>query len=196
MFYAAPFICHMILLDILLSFFQLSVSCISFAGDVLVQQSSTEYHASSMMEIETNHEDADKINCGSPIVISCTELPQIENAKEGDGSSLDQDAPSSVDKEASKVVSVVADPEITKAASEGKSFTFDVPSSTDFSSVEASKKWLPFPSVDGLKSSLVSAVVFWFMFASDIFFPEKCTLMFMKKIAVVEGCMILLNLIF
>ncbi|KAK4744613.1 hypothetical protein SAY87_010925 [Trapa incisa] len=124
------------------------------SGVVLMKNSSAEFHAALVMEVENNHEDADKINCGSPIVISCAELPQIENAR-GDGSSLELDAPSSVDKEASKVISV-ADPEITKMASEGKSFTFDVPSSVDLSNVEASKKWLPFPTLDGSKGSLVS----------------------------------------
>lgn len=160
-FYAASFIYHIILLDTLLSLFLLSDCYLSFAGDVSEKPShSTEHHATSLGEVENNHDDTDKINCGSPIVISCTEVPHIENAKEGEKGSLDQDAPSSnVDKEAPKVVPVV-DSEITKTTNEGKSFTFDVPSSTGVFEVEASKKWLPFSSVDGSKDSSVSAFFF------------------------------------
>ncbi|KAK4770373.1 hypothetical protein SAY87_030905 [Trapa incisa] len=126
------------------------------SGDLLLKHSSTECHATSVMEVENNHEDAENINRGSPIAISCAELPQNENARGGDGSSLDRDTSSSLNKEPPKVISVVADPEITKTVSEGKTFTFDIPSSADLSDVEASKKWLPFPTVDGSEGALAS----------------------------------------
>ncbi|XP_010264342.1 PREDICTED: uncharacterized protein LOC104602374 isoform X2 [Nelumbo nucifera] len=95
--------------------------------------------------------DSEERNCGSPTVISSTEVPQNEKEKgKGGNGSLDQNSPVSdhMDGQGNKVEPCTDDIKGNSATEDDRSFTFEVSAQeVDLSDRETDRGWRPFPSV-------------------------------------------------
>ncbi|XP_077235410.1 G2484-1 protein isoform X3 [Tasmannia lanceolata] len=98
-------------------------------------------------------------NCGSPTVISSSELPQNEKEyEEGDKESIDKNnkdspgVPSDIERQANSIKSTAQDPKGNYVSEDDRSFTFEVASLADVSERESGKGWKPFSDVQPFES--------------------------------------------
>ncbi|XP_010258881.1 PREDICTED: uncharacterized protein LOC104598491 isoform X2 [Nelumbo nucifera] len=93
---------------------------------------------------------SDECNCGSPIVISSSELTQNNKEKqEGQNGSLDQNAcvSDSVEEIGCKMGSSANDLKGNDATENDRSFTFEVSAQADLPDRETDRGWRPFPCI-------------------------------------------------
>lgn len=149
--------------------------CKGSSKPTAVSKDNSEFHA---MEVESSSPNSDELKCGSPIVISCSELLQNEKEKleQGKGSIVQNAAVShDVHEEARKVGSSAHDIEGNVTAEDDRSFTFEVSSQADLSDRETDKGWKPFSSIQPFE---FHQVVFFIVGNSLIFKGVVLTLMF------------------
>ncbi|KAF8379215.1 hypothetical protein HHK36_028645 [Tetracentron sinense] len=123
-----------------------------FAGDALNNceaffrpASLSEYNAEShALEARSRSPNSDEPKCGSPTVISCSELSQSEKENREGGNAP---AFNDVDGIANKVESISHDPKGNDVSEDDRSFTFEVSSLADLSDRETGKGWKPFPII-------------------------------------------------
>ncbi|KAK9274656.1 hypothetical protein L1049_021907 [Liquidambar formosana] len=111
---------------------------------------------SRMLEGGSSCLDSDKPSCGSPTVISCTELSKSDKEKhKGFKGPLDQSVPLSEvnDGAANKVCSISQDLKENDASKDERSFSFEVSPLADLSERDTGKGWQPFTSIQASKVS-------------------------------------------
>uniref|UniRef100_A0A5B6ZKG5 Agenet-like domain-containing protein n=1 Tax=Davidia involucrata TaxID=16924 RepID=A0A5B6ZKG5_DAVIN len=118
----------------------------------------SESDANLVLEGGRSSADADKVNCDSPTIISCTELSQsVKDRQEGVKGSPDTSVPLSgvTDGAADKVQSASQDPRGKDATKDEGSFTFEVNQLACQSERETSKAWQSFPTIQACKTSMM-----------------------------------------